>query len=294
MKHRFARFLKPIATTVMRSWVVRFPLARGLYHSCLRPFLPSLALFSPEAEGLKMQLRVSKYDAAFSGLLFGVLYEEQVTRKLKDIVREGMTVVDVGANFGYHTVFIARLVGEKGKVFAFEPNPFAYNLLQENIKLNQLNNVIPVQKAVSNAVGTTKLWLASNIGASNILSRRDRKNSTDVESTSLDEFFRGDSLPSIDVLKMDIEGAELLALQGMNRIMAKNGNLKMIIEFHPHHILAFGHSPEELWVGLRQNGFWPPFLLSKDGQLIELRTPPDIENVEKERHPIHLFIERKT
>lgn len=294
MKGGFLKLITPIARIAMRSWIGRNPLVRAAYHSCLQPFLPRIALVSLEVEGVEMKLRVPKQCALFSEVyLARGIHEEQVTLKLKNIIRKGMIVVDIGASLGYYVVFAAKLVGENGKVFAFEPNPLTYKLLQENIALNQLNNVAPIQKAISNGGGTTKLWLAQNIEAGNILRRRNRSESIVVETTSLDEFFEVYGLPSIDILIMDIEGAEVLALQGMNQVMENNAHLQMIMEFHPHRILAAQRSSEELWAALQKNGFWPPCLLNEDGQIIELTTHSDIKKIEGKKHPVHLFIKRE-
>ena len=70
-----------------------------------------------------------------------------MTALVKRIVRNGDIVVDIGAHIGYYTLIFARLVGPKGKVFAFEPEPNNFNLLIKNIKINGYKNIIPVQKA---------------------------------------------------------------------------------------------------------------------------------------------------
>lgn len=73
-------------------------------------------------------------------------HEEFETEIFKKEIKKGDTVLDLGAHIGYYTLLAAKLVGEKGKVFAFEPEPTNFALLKKNIKINNHQNVIPVQK----------------------------------------------------------------------------------------------------------------------------------------------------
>ena len=86
-------------------------------------------------------------------------YEEFETKLVKDIIKEGNVVVDIGANIGYFTLIFSRLVGRKGEVFAFEPEPNNFNLLKKNIEINDYKNVNLINKAVSNKSGKIELYL---------------------------------------------------------------------------------------------------------------------------------------
>ena len=77
-----------------------------------------------------------------------------------DLVKPGDTIVDAGANFGYYTIIGSPLVGDKGKVYAFQPDPTNFELNQRNVRLNGLTNVVLEQKALSNRKGTLKLYIA--------------------------------------------------------------------------------------------------------------------------------------
>jgi FkbM family methyltransferase len=76
----------------------------------------------------------------------------------KGIVKEGMVVVDIGANIGYYTLIAAKLVGKSGIVYVFEPMPSNYECLCKNIEVNGYTNVVLIQKAVSNKYGIAKVW----------------------------------------------------------------------------------------------------------------------------------------
>jgi len=172
-------------------------------------------------------------------------WEELTTDLFKEVVKEENVVVDLGANIGYYSLLAARLVGSKGRVYAFEPEPTNYSLLLKNIELNEYHNIIPVSKAVSNAAGTVRLFLDNqDTGAHTICEPGKKGKSIEVESVTLDEFFK-DREPQIDVIKMDIEGAEMSALAGMDRILKENNNLKIFVEFYFSGIARSGSSPQE-------------------------------------------------
>jgi FkbM family methyltransferase len=213
----------------------------------LRPKKPVLI----NVEGNKMYVDVH----APAELLFGT-YEKPVTELFKKEIKQGMTVIDIGAHIGYYTLLAARLVGSKGKVFAFEPAPDNYALLVKNIAINGYKNVIPVQKAIWNKTDRLKLVLCSyeSVAHHISVSSNVKEEIVFVDAISLDEYFK-DKSTQIDFIKMDIEGAEMFALQGMSNIIKNNKNLKIITEFCPEHLRRVGSSPEEFLLKLMRAGF---------------------------------------
>jgi FkbM family methyltransferase len=159
----------------------------------------------------------------------------------------GDTLVDVGANIGYYTVLGARIVGATGHVYAFEPDPEAFALLKQNVRLNGLRNVTLEQKAVSDQPGEVRLFLApENKGDHRIFSTSGEKRaSIVVEAVTLDEYFDGRE-PEIDFIKVDTQGAEGVILEGMKRLLARNDQVKMVLEFSPWHLREFGYEPLKL------------------------------------------------
>ncbi len=183
-------------------------------------------------------------------------YESAVTQLLESIVTRGMVVVDIGASAGYHTLTMARLVGEEGRVFSFEPEPYSFELLVRNIKLNGYSHVCAVNKAVSNKNGKTWLFVPEDSTLKSLL-LPDRKFSNgkyiEVEMQTMDDFFQ--DYPTPDVIKMDAEGAEPLVLSGMANIIQRNKQLKIITEFNPKRLRLLGNSPEEYLSMLSGYGF---------------------------------------
>jgi len=172
---------------------------------------------------------------------------------IKKLLGEGMTFVDVGANVGTFPFLAAKLVGAKGRVFAFEPHPDNFSTLKKITK--GCNNVTAIQKAVSNKTGTTRLFVSSNDSTSHrIYQAQDGRNHIDVEVISLDDFFQNKD-SRIDLLLMDAEGAEPSILEGMANLIKVNSNLRIITEFHPQCLEIAGCSPSRFLDTILDYGF---------------------------------------
>lgn len=201
--------------------------------------------------GLKIYAKGKSAIAKFLGIKGS--YEEETTKLFSEILREGMTVLDLGANIGYYSLLAGRQVGEKGRVFAFEPYHETFSLLQKNIEANGLNNVIPVEKAVSNQCGKQKLFLASDPGEHS-LGGESGKKFIEVEVTTVDEFVKGQNI-SVDLVKMDVEGAEMHVLEGMAETISKNPHMKIITEFGTKQLERNNCSPSVFLEKLMGYGF---------------------------------------
>ena len=153
----------------------------------------------------------------------------------KKHIKKGQIVVDIGANIGYYTLIFAQLVGNSGKVFAFEPDPKNFEYLQKNIKLNEFNNIFLEKKAVSNNLTKTKLFKdPQNLGGHSLIDPGKGNESIEVETTTLDNYFK-DFNQKIDFIKIDVEGAEDKVIQGGMNFFKNNYYLKMITEFGSDH-----------------------------------------------------------
>ncbi len=225
-------------------------------------------------------------------------YERETTRLFEGLVGRNMTVLDVGAHVGYYTLLSARLVGPEGKVYALEPDPENFTLLQKNVALNGYGNVILVPKAVSDRTGRLKLFLSSqgNDRHSIFANPRSvlRERSIEVDAVSLDEFLAAEGWPHVHLIKMDIEGAEPLALQGMSQLLSRSEDLKLVLEFAPESLQAGGFVPSEFLERLMALGFTLSSV-EEDGILKALE-PPDllcfVRRIEDEG-VINLMCERK-
>ena len=191
--------------------------------------------------------------------IFGV-YEIEETKLFNKLIKKNMTVFDLGANIGYYTVLFSQLVGEGGKVLAIEPSIRNYNLIMQNIDLNNFNNVICVNKAVTDKPKEVEM-IISNEGYG-----LNRINFTKNDLSSFDEIqksVKGVPLSDIakeysitpDIIKMDIEGSEYLALQGMKEILSNNENIILVCEYNPQALENSGTQPHLFIEELAELGF---------------------------------------
>jgi len=140
-------------------------------------------------------------------------------------------IVDVGAYIGTFTVKAAKKVCTTGLVVAFEPHPDNFKFLLENIKLNQLKNVIPLNAALWSSRGTIRLYLGPHSGThSAVLFHTDQW--IEVPTQTLDNVVRELSLSRVDFIKIDAEGAELEILKGAKETLKTNGLKLSIAVYH--------------------------------------------------------------
>lgn len=187
-------------------------------------------------------------------------YEPNEFYALDKILRQGMTFIDAGANIGLYTLFASKKVGEQGIVVAIEPSGREFHRLKMNVEMNALSNVRLLQVAVSNCPRRASLLVAAeehsghntlgNFGYESVVPQSEEW----VRVERLDDIAKQESLGRIDVIKMDIEGAELFALQGAAETLA---------QFHPIVLLELsdktlehqGCKSEQIWEFLTKGGY---------------------------------------
>jgi len=183
------------------------------------------------------------------------IYEPLVTGLVQKEVGPDNVVLDIGAHIGYYTLIFAARAGPRGKVFAFEPEPGNFALLEKNVHANGYRNVTVVQKAISDKAGTVKLHLSEeNSGDNRIYDSHDGRRFLDVETIRLDDYFAGNQ-ENIDFIKMDIQGAEHAALCGMANLLARNKGVKLVTEFWPFVLAKYGVAPQAYLQLLIGHGF---------------------------------------
>jgi FkbM family methyltransferase len=176
--------------------------------------------------------------------IFGV-YEPMETEIVQKEVKKGDVVLDIGANIGYYTLIMARIVGDNGKVFAFEPDPSNFALLKKNVEANGYKNVVLVQKAVSDKTGQVRLYLNPNKTVDHrIFDSGDGRQSIAIEAVRLDDYF-ADFTGKIAFIKMDVQGAEGGVVQGMPDLLQRNHDIKITMEFSPTLLQQYGTAPAD-------------------------------------------------
>jgi len=203
-----------------------------------------------EIEGRKMYL--DDGDALF--LSINGIHEKIITNLIKKEIHRGDIVVDIGAHIGYYTLQFANLVGPTGKVYAFEPEPKNFELLKKNVQINKYDNVVLIQKIVSDKDGIVEFFVSKLDSIGNKLFKSEESaDSIKIESTTLDEYFK-DSKEKIDFVKMDIQGGEGKATLGMKNFLKKN-NPKIIQEWWPDALKQNHTNPEDHLKFLQHIGY---------------------------------------
>lgn len=209
-----------------------------------------------DVQGSKMYLNTQEPNfvllETFRAYLQNRFHERATTELFKKTVQKGDTVIDLGANLGYFSLLGARLAGKEGKIYAFEPEPKNYQYLLKNIELNNYN-ITAVQKAIADENGKAKFYICPYDSGHHTLNQYEgissyrpvspyaQKEFVEVEVIKLDDLIS----EKVDVIKMDVEGSEMLALMGMDGIIKRSENLKMFVEFFPLLIKKMGNSPKE-------------------------------------------------
>jgi len=191
------------------------------------------------------------------------LYEKDVTAFVLSMVKEKMTVVDLGAYIGYYTLIASWLAGESGRVYSFEADPENYACLLRNISANDCDNVVAVQKAVDNRTGDAVLVGDTAAGRGWLSASPHRTASLSVQTISLDDFFAREGWPSIDLIKMDIEGSETAALEGMRELSHRNPKMQLIVEFNLGSIHQVGATVDSLAAVLGELGFRKGYIIER-------------------------------
>jgi len=230
------------------------------------------------------------------GWIFAFNYEPQTQRIFEQIVKPSMTVVDIGAHIGYYSLLAAKLSGANGKVYAFEPTPFLYSLLQKNIRANGLEKraeAFPLALG-NHSVKKCVFYIGETTTSSLFHVPGTGEASIEVEMAALDDFFRQRNWPAVDIVKIDAEGADKIIVEGMRQVIMRNPGLKLIMEFNPAYLRLAGVDPEELLIELREIGFYKVCILF--WKTLEYRRIPEdnryiLEIAEKASY-VNLFCER--
>jgi FkbM family methyltransferase len=197
-------------------------------------------------------------------------YEPELSTLIRSLLVPGSTLVDVGANVGYYTIIGSRLVGKAGRIYAFEPEAEVYRYLELNVRQNELGNVITVPKALADVSGARPF--TSNALEGGFLSGAG-ESSPVVDAVSLDDFFAEEGWPRVDVVKIDVEGAEKLVLSGMRELSRRNAGLRLVMEYNAKAMARGGASPDGLREAMLMLGFRTAQVVEQELRAISLEAP---------------------
>ena len=172
---------------------------------------------------------------------------------------EGSVAVDVGANVGFYTLYLARAVGASGRVHAFEPNPKLCRRLRRHVELNGFTNVTVNCVALSGSHGRAELVVppGDNSGAAGLASDgngMDGSTRIEVPVTTLDDYATEQGVDRIDVVKIDVEGYEPFVLEGARGVI-QTFKPRMLVEVNTLALARYGWEPDGLLNTIQSLGY---------------------------------------
>ncbi|MDK2412419.1 FkbM family methyltransferase [Aphanizomenon sp. PH219] len=190
-------------------------------------------------------------DHVQSQIYFLGVYEPIESYLFTKMLKPGMTVIDAGANVGQYSLLASNLVGANGSVHSFEPVPKTFAILNNNVVNNKISNIYLNQAALWNESKRIKLSLdkqmSDNIGSYTMGINDSFTEEVESISISLDEYVASKSIKKVDLIKMDIEGAEFCALLGMKGMIERDYPI-ILAEINRIALQKLGYNPEEIWV----------------------------------------------
>jgi FkbM family methyltransferase len=182
-------------------------------------------------------------------------YEKEEFSMIEKLVNDGDVIYDIGANIGWHSINLAAS-RRSSRIFAFEPVPVTFFSLTNNLALNNLTNVTPLNFGLSNNEGSFDLFYYSegsaNASLRNVANREDAM-AVSCQLKTLDNFSKENGLP-VNFIKCDVEGAELLVLQGACETINKHHPI-IFLEILRKWSAKFNYDPNEIFALLRNNGY---------------------------------------
>lgn len=284
-------WLSPDIATYIYTVFLKPKWIRGIVQSIVRLFIPSQI----RMKGVTICL--NKQDSIVSGALALGCYESHLLDKFLELLRPGMFVVDIGANIGLYTVLSSSRVGSAGKVVAIEPERTNCTFIAKSLEANHFTNTTIHQKALSDKNGEITLFLCESNNADHRIYNATQgstslgRKSVQIPTARLDDIL-GDDRVKVDLIKMDIQGAEAIALEGMRNTLNGNPELKMVMEFWPWGLQQAGSDPIKLLKDIREIGFDIYEFDPKTSALVEVQDDNELAGRALERQHANLLLSR--
>ncbi len=233
---------------------------------------------TPDGVNLNLDLRTYPDVAMAVGL-----YELDTARLIHRLLKPNSWFVDVGANLGYFTLLAAKWTAPAGKVDAFEPDPINRQRLEQHLKQNNLSDRVRIHPiAASSQAGDVELThpqsAGTNHGMASIYKSLTGEGTTyKVPTARLDKTIEG----TPDLIKIDVEGAELSVIEGMEKILRSSNPPKIIIEHNPTSCAAAGYRPGDIFAKLLQ--FRPNYQVFWIGwRLKQIQSPDQLNSISRQ------------
>jgi FkbM family methyltransferase len=236
--------------------------------------------------GNGMKIRVVWTDVIGYSIAVEGYYDLPTVRAIQELLKPGMTFVDVGAHVGQYSLLASGLVGSEGTVHSFEPEPETFDLLEHNVLINGLHNVHPIRCALGERLKNVELYVArpDNIGQTSLRQPANFSGvKVKVRCQTLDSYAGEHGIDRIHLIKIDVEGAELDVLLGARGVLSRNPKPHIIVEFWEEFLQEYGVSCGQLAEFLLRSGyslFWigeaglTPYIPRKNGELFNVLATP--------------------
>jgi FkbM family methyltransferase len=214
----FSQFTKKVALKTHKYWSRLFPSKYIPYRS-----------FSG-----RIYLDIKESEMMFARIIGE--YEKNKFAAIRQFLKPGGTFIDVGANKGDFALFASNIVRSNGSVLAFEPEPFNVHWLRKSIEINVYRNIQLFEVALSDKNGSAELFIGEKSGWHSLLGEKGSTHrKLDVTVRTLDSILDEINFNRpINVMKIDVEGAEQKVLKGANKLLGQQ-NIVLLIDLHPHH-----------------------------------------------------------
>jgi FkbM family methyltransferase len=249
----FTAYVAKVLPLSVKSFLYRSPSISRLIRKGLNRYAPDyfskVSIAAGANESLKMYLDMQREKDYWLGT-----YEFELQQAIEELSKPGQIIYDIGANVGFISLLFARRTGPNGHVYAFEALPENINRLRQNIEINGYQDRVSViHAAVQDHSGQAEFLIGPSDAMGKVQGSAGRntleyKNMVQVEGISIDEFIENMGNPIPDVIKMDIEGGEVLALPGMEKLL-RDGRPLLLIELHGN------EAAQATWHALRPAGY---------------------------------------
>ncbi len=232
-----------------RLYFQRFPIEIGKWHV----WCGIRHRLNPRAVGQGVtalpdgqRMLIDPHDQIGKTIFYWGMWEPNETYVLERLLRPGACFVDIGANIGWFTLAAARLVGPTGRVIAIEATPPTADVLRANVAMNGHRNITIHDVAVSDAAGSLRInhMHATNAGMNSIRAGAETDEYWTVPAERLDALIGAEQ--EVGLVKMDVEGAEVMALRGMTGLLARRDAPDVMCEITPDYLHQLGSSAAEL------------------------------------------------
>lgn len=214
----------------------------------------------------------------FSYSRFKLKNDKTEIELLKKIVKPGDYILDIGANIGFYAKLLSEFATSKGKVFCFEPDSQNFKYLEKNIK--GIDNIILFNKAVSDKTDNIKVYKSKLLNVDHRTYPVNNYDSVEeITSVSIDELIRDQVIPKVNIIKIDIQGFELTAFNGMKQLLSSSADLKIIAEYWPHGFKRAGTSAIAFYDFFNNLGY--SFYLIDQDTLTKISKDYIVENNDK-------------